>query len=247
MERRNWYLLLGALMVALSAVLYAVHFAIFHDPHHIFIYMLGDLAFLPLEVLFVTLIIHKLLSDRDKRMTMEKMNMVIGAFYSEIGTELLRRLRDFDGRSEDKRRVLAAAGELTEGNFPQLVEALSKLEFSVESFPGDLQGLRALVVGKRDFMVRLLENPILLEHESFTNLLWAVFHLTEELASRGDLAVLPEPDLEHLSGDMSRAYGSLGMEWLNYMVHLEQNYPYLFSLAVRLNPFDPGATVEISG
>jgi hypothetical protein len=29
------------------------------------------------------------------------------------------------------------------------------------------------------------------------------------------------------------------------MQHLKNNYPYLFSLAVRTNPFDPQATVEI--
>ena len=40
---------------------------------------------------------------------------------------------------------------------------------------------------KRDFLLRLLENPNLLEHDSFANLLLAVFHLTEELAQRRDL------------------------------------------------------------
>jgi hypothetical protein len=34
-------------------------------------------------------------------------------------------------------------------------------------------------------------------------------------------------------------------EWLNYMRHLQANYPYLFSLALRTNPLDPSATPEI--
>jgi len=33
-------------------------------------------------------------------------------------------------------------------------------------------------------------------------------------------------------------------EWLQYMEHLLNNYPYLFSLAIRINPFDPDADVE---
>jgi hypothetical protein len=29
------------------------------------------------------------------------------------------------------------------------------------------------------------------------------------------------------------------------MEHLKNDYPYLFSLAVRTNPFNPNATVEV--
>jgi hypothetical protein len=49
------YLAIG--FVALSALLYFVHYLIFRDVHHIFIYLLGDLAFLPIEVLLVVIII----------------------------------------------------------------------------------------------------------------------------------------------------------------------------------------------
>lgn len=45
--------------------------------------------FLPLEVLLVTLILHQLLNYRDKRSRLRKLNMVIGAFYSEVGRRLL--------------------------------------------------------------------------------------------------------------------------------------------------------------
>jgi hypothetical protein len=88
----------------------------------------------------------------------------------------------------------------------------------------------------------LLENPNLLEHESFTELLWAVFHLTEETACRVDLKQLPDTDCQHLSGDIKRVYGLLISEWLAYMKHLRDNYPYLFHLAARTNPFNPDAS-----
>jgi len=41
---------------------------------------------------------------------------------------------------------------------------------------------------------------------------------------------------------MKRAYILLVSQWLNYMKHLKSDYPYLFSLAVRMNPFDPNAS-----
>jgi hypothetical protein len=73
----------------------------------------------------------------------------------------------------------------------------------------------------------------------------AVFHLTEELAARPDIQKLTEADRLHIANDMKRVYGLLTAEWLDYMQHLRENYPYLFSFAMRTNPFDLSATPEI--
>jgi hypothetical protein len=37
----------------------------------------------------------------------------------------------------------------------------------------------------------------------------------------------------------------LAREWLAYMEHLKDNYPYIYSLAIRMNPFkaEPSALV----
>lgn len=83
-----------------------------------------------------------------------------------------------------------------------------------------------------------MENPNLLEHDSFTELLWAVFHLTEELAYRESVEDLPISDYRHIAGDIERVYGLVIYEWLAYMKHLQSDYPYLFSLAIRTNPFN---------
>ena len=45
---------------------------------------------------------------------------------------------------------------------------------------------------------------------------------------------------------MNRAYGLLVREWVMYMAYLKANYPYLFSLAARTNPFDRNATPEVA-
>ena len=108
-----------------------------------------------------------------------------------------------------------------------------------------MESLKGFLKEKRPFLLGLLENPNLLEHESFTNLLWAVFHLTEELLHRKSLKDLPDADYKHLAGDISRGYNLLIIEWLYFMAHLKDKYPYLFSLAMRTNPFDAAASVEL--
>jgi hypothetical protein len=124
-------------------------------------------------------------------------------------------------------------------------ESLRKHSYEVESRKGDLEELRNFAREKRLFLLALLENPNLLEHESFTEMLWAIFHLTEELCHRPGVKELPETDFKHLSGDITRAYRLIVREWLGYMEHLKNNYPYLFSLAVRTNPFNPDARVFV--
>ncbi|MEI6727941.1 MAG: hypothetical protein WCN81_17205, partial [Actinomycetes bacterium] len=80
----------------------------------------------------------------------------------------------------------------------------------------------------------------------FTDLLWAVTHVAEELHARGDFEHLPDPDRAHLAVDVKRAYTLLGIQWLDYLRHLQTQYPFLFSLAVRTNPLDPAASAVVS-
>ena len=242
MKPFKWQIVLGAFLIVLSITLYLLHYVIFRDVHHIFIYMIGDIAFVPIEVLLVTLIIHRLLGEREKRARLEKLNMVIGAFFGEVGSRLLAYFSDFDPELDNIRKDLIVTSDWSEEEFSGVRERLRNHKYEVEIQKVDLESLRAFLVGKRDLLLRLLENPSLLEHESFAQLLWAVCHLTEELGYREDLGQLPDTDYEHLAGDMKRAYTLLVYEWLAYMRHLKDDYPYLFSLAMRTNPFDQNAS-----
>jgi len=237
--------LLGLLLVLLSVFCYSLHYVVFRDSHHIFIYLLGDIAFVFIEVLLVTLIIHHMLSEREKRAMLKKLNMVIGAFFSEVGTDLLKFFAVFDKNAEKIAKHLIVDNEWSTEHFIQMQAVLQKHKYKMDSRTGDLQGMQSFIVGKRAFLLRLLENPNLLEHEEFTELLWAVFHLSEELSHRATVKGLPEADYDHLSGDIKRAHRLLVREWLSHMEHLKVDYPYLFSLAVRTNPFDPNALAQV--
>lgn len=242
LKRVSWQTILIFSLVGLSAALYWLHYGVFRDVHHIFIYLVGDVAFVPIEVLLVTLIIHRILAARETRTRLEKLNMVIGAFFSEVGTHLLTLLSDADPALDQIRSDLVVDAGWTRDEYRRVRPLLKSRKYAVDLAKVDLGGLRTFLSTKRGFLVRLLENPTLLEHELFTALLRAVFHLTEELESRRDLAGLPESDRQHLTGDTVRAYSHLVNEWLNYMRYLKDNYPYLFSLAMRTNPFDETAS-----
>ena len=66
----------------------------------------------------------------------------------------------------------------------------------------------------------------------------------EELSLRKTLLDTSKADYQHLTGDIKRAYSLLVAEWLSYIEHLKKDYPYLYFLAVRGNPFNLKASVE---
>jgi len=245
MKHLKWQILFGLALVTLSVIVYLAQIVIFNTPRDTFFYIFQDLAFVPISVLMVTLIIDQVLRIREKRALLKKMNMVIGAFFSEVGTDLLKQFSCFDLHYDMIRGNLIISAKWSDQNFFQINKQLKDFDYKLDSKKGDLEVLKKFLTGKRSFLLGLLENPNLLEHEAFTDLLWAVFHLTEELNSRADTSGLPDTDYKHLSGDIRRAYVLLISEWLSYMKHLKVDYPYLFSLAVRTNPFDPDALPEV--
>lgn len=143
---------------------------------------------------------------------------------------------------DEVRKNLIVTNNWSDQQFAEVHRRLRKYNYNVDIQINDIQNLKSLLIGKREFLLRLLENPNLLEHETFTELLLGIFHLVEELVHREDFRSLPKEDFEHLANDIKRAYVLLSQQWLDYMKHLKENYPFLFSLAMRTNPFDQNAS-----
>jgi len=188
-----------------------------------------------------------LLNRRERRARQEKLHMVIGAFFSEVGSALLVTFSDFDDRLEQIKGDLVVKGDWTDAQFREVAGRMHGYDYRVDSAKVDFEQLRSFLAARRDFLLRLLENPSLMEHDTFTDLLLAVFHLTEELAHRRKVTELPAADQAHLAGDVNRIYGLLAHQWLDYLHYLKTNYPYLFSLAIRTNPFDEKASPIVTG
>ncbi|MGD8353652.1 MAG: hypothetical protein PVJ01_05755 [Pseudomonadota bacterium] len=245
MQRLKWSILLALGLLSTSALIYTLHYLVFGDLGFLTRGWLASLAFVPIQGLVVTLIIAELMVIMSRGARMQKMNMVIGVFFSELGTELLRYLYVNDPQATSLRETFETAGDLSAKEVAALRVKVGNYPFRVNLDRQALGDMRKMLTARRDFMVRLLENPSLLENENFTSLLWAIFHLTEELDARADLNEVPESDFEHLKGDISRSYGHLFREWLSYMRHLHDHYPFLYSFAMRTSPIEPEVQVEV--
>lgn len=245
MNGRRWKLLLAAGLALVSALLYLAFFRVHPDPVVIEDWFLGSLAFVPFQILLVTLVVDGLLGRREQAARLRKLNIVIGVFFSEVGLALLRQVLAMERRAAALEAELAGASGWT----PEQQEAAAArhraLAAEVEPRPEVLEAVRGHLVARRGVVTSLMVNPSVLEHERFADLLWAVFHLAEELGERPELRALPASDLAHLAGDVQRVFPMLVAEWLRYLRHLQEDYPYLYSLAGRTNPFDAGARAVV--
>ncbi len=242
-----WEIRLSVLLILATAVIYALKILIIGDSgeSNTITYIFNALGFLPLNVLLVTLILNGLLTMRAKKQQQEKMKMIIGLFFSECGTELLRLIVSCDDAAENIRKICAVQKDWTKKEYADATAALRAGCSRVMPQADELAQIRALLENKHEFLLRLVENPVLLEESSIAQMMQALFHLGEELSDRDNLSELPATDLAHLAGDVSRVYCPLSLVWMAHMEYLCAHYPYLLSLSLRKSPFLVTADVVV--
>jgi len=246
MKNLKWQISLSIILIFLSILFYFIHYLIFRDPYHILIYLIGDIAFVFFEVLLVTIVIHSLLERKELQEKLEKINILIGVFFSVLGLKLISIVSAADPNIKSLEKELTENTKWANKNFSEISNMVHEMKFDIEITKIDLVELKKLLVSQGDFLTRLLENPTLFEHETFTELLRTVFHLYEELSYRKNINTIIGPDLNHIKEDIKRCYTHLVFQWLIHMNHLKNHYPYLYSLAIRTNPFDTNACIEIT-
>jgi len=180
-----------------------------------------------------------LLSRRERAAQLQKLYVVEGIFFSELGVELLLLITAADPSCARLSQELKLKTDWKPADLKHLRHRLESHDYQLDMDQVDLEAMCRLFREHTSLLFRLLENPFITEKDEFTECLRAVFHLKDELYHRPGLENLLPTDRAHLSGDLRRVYKLLVLQWLEYAGHLSQRHPYLFSLAVRLNPFDP--------
>lgn len=144
----NSTLSVSLLLVGASALTYAIHYLIFRDLHHIFIYMLGDIAFLFLDVLLVILFIERLLTRREKKSLMNILNMVIGTFFSEVGLELLKNFSFFVRNAQGLEKELEIKSEWRKKDFKKVIAEAINFSYEIKIDKSHLSQLRDFLLSK---------------------------------------------------------------------------------------------------
>ena len=236
-KRKKKTILIGVGLVLLSVFLHYVHVLIFNDVHHTMIFLVADIAFIPLEVFFTTIVIDKMLERREKEHLLEKLNMLIGLFYTELGTKLLSDIVKGDAHGVMANHRTITADTWCDKSFAKLHEDILQYDYEINIDKINLKDVRNRLDDNKDLLINLISNGNLLEHETFTEMLMTIMHLKEELDTRY-YEDIEEYEIKHIEKDLMAVYKYLTIEWAEYMKYLSKNYPSLYCKALINNPFD---------
>ena len=249
-EHKRWKIKFSILMIILIIIIYGSNYLVLGDPEHIISYIWTHLGFIPVDILVVAFILDEIIEKKEKEAMLEKLDMLMSTFFSEVGNDLIEQLSTAN-KYKASTENLKSIKDWNQDDFDNKLKELksSSLDFSADISPENreefLKTLTDTLSSKREFIVSLINNPNLLEKEEFTELINSILHLDEELEHRKDLNLVTDADFAHLNGDMKRVYDKLVYEWVYYLKYLHKHYPYMIALVVRTNPFDETAEVYV--
>ncbi len=213
-KRLSWKAKFSILMVILIIIIYGSNYLVLDDAEHIISYIWTHLGFIPVDILIVAFLLDEIIERKEKEAMLEKLDMLMSTFFSELGNDLIGQLSAVNKYDADT-KSLKSIKNWDEKDFDAKLDELknASLDFQANIAPEEreefLENLRTLLVGKREFIINLINNPNLLEKEEFTGLINAILHLDEELEHRTDFALVNDADFGHLNGDMQEYTTSL--------------------------------------
>lgn len=228
MKNKKHYIMVSLILVALSAIMFLIHYLAFGQAVNTAYYSLMNLCFIPINSLVVTLILERLIDYKSKQERMEKLNMLISLFFTEVGYKLMHLIIEAD---KSGKNYITSFNDLEE-----VKSQVDKHDYNIDIKDIELDKIMDALLEKSNLLVSLISNENITQHEIFTDLLMSVIHLRDEIIfykndKKGEL------DSSHLEKDILRVYQNISIQWVDYLKYLNKSYPFLYNNAIRLNPF----------
>ncbi len=225
------------LLLCASALLYAIHYLIFRDLHHLAIFGLHELAFVPLEVILVTLGLDQLVEKTHREEARSKVSIIETLYFNESGGTMLRYLTSFDPDAARLRELLQVTEDWHSSDFRQAIRQLKSYPFLLDLDRIDFFGLHYHLSQRHEYYRSMLENPALTQSEAFTEMIMKIYLLWEELDGRTNLYQLPEKDRSYLAELLHEIYRELTEYWLDNVYNHSIHNRFRLHRAIESNPF----------
>ena len=228
MKKIRYYFVISFILIALSSIMFFIHYLIFGQALNTAYYSLMNLCFIPINSLVVTIMLEKLIDYRSKKDRIEKINMLVGIFFTEVGGKLMHFIIDAD---KDAKNYITNFEDLN-----KIKKCLYEYNYKVDMKYIDLCAIKNILVEHNNLFVTLISNESILQHQIFTDLLMSVIHLRDEI-----IFIEKDKDsgfnINHLENDVIRVYKNISIQWISYLEYLNKSYPFLYNNAIRVNPF----------
>ena len=96
MKNFKHYIWVSFILIFTSFFMFLIHYLVFGQLENTIYYSLMSLCFIPINILGVTLVFEKLEDRRAKIERLNKLNMLVGLFFSDVGFNLLKLIASGD-------------------------------------------------------------------------------------------------------------------------------------------------------
>ena len=219
------------ILLILSIIIYSIQILLFDDPRTTFFYILQDLAFMPITIAFATLMVGEVLNWREKNERKEKTRMLTSTFFTEIGAILAHYTLSMTQEDDFLHLVARNGGNIDNMTTNEIIQKLEHHKIKVTLNKEGYEKARNLILSNQTNLLVISSNPLILEHEYFTEMLWGVFHLIDEFRLRGDWDALSKTDIAHLNVDFAKVLRLMLINWIGNSEYLAKNYPAFYNVA----------------
>ncbi|MPQ43342.1 hypothetical protein [Clostridium tarantellae] len=225
-------------LISIGLFLYYIHYLIFSNLYGTVSSIFFAVAFTPVQIILNILVIDKTVDQKEKIQHDKKINILVGTFFSEFGTDFLTDLVKGDDNIQKILPDNMVSKCLREECFENLKQLASSYEYVLNIEKINLVEIKEKLYNKNEFLIDLMTNAEVKEDQSFTDLLISLIHLNDEIKARYNDGKLEKYEIIHILYDMRIVYKKLTIEWINYMIKLKGTYKQLFVRAMITSPFD---------
>ncbi len=220
------------MLIILSAAIYGLQLIIFRDPQTTAFYIFQDMAFMPFTIAIATIVVGEVMNDRERKERLEKTQMLTSSFFTELGAELLFELTDLAEADDTFIHAFESTRITDESSLHAMQELTRNSKFKIHLTEESYNSIRTMIREHRTMLLVISSNPLLLEHEDFTNMLWSIFHLLDEFRLRGDYQNFSQQDLSHIETDLAETMQLLIISWYVNILYTKNHYPNFFNTAL---------------
>ena len=213
-----------SVLLAISACIYGMQILIFKDVRNTEFYIFQDMAFIPISIAITTVVVGELLDINNKRDSRQKTRMLTSTFFSDIGFELMSMLALVSNIDEAPLQTINDS-DLSEQD---KISAIKNSGFTVNADMGIYTIISDVIIASKTDILILSSNPMLYDHEYFSDLLWELLHLMDEFRLRGDYVKLTPNDLTELNSDFAQVLELLLINWVVNAKYLKETYPNFY-------------------
>ena len=213
-----------SVLLAISACIYGMQILIFKDVRNTEFYIFQDMAFIPISIAITTVVVGELLDINNKRDSRQKTRMLTSTFFSDIGFELMSMLALVSNIDEELLHTINDT-ELFDSD---KITAIKNSGLTVNADMGIYTIISDVIIASKTDILILSSNPMLYDHEYFSDLLWELLHLMDEFRLRGDYVKLTPNDLTELNSDFAQVLELLLINWVVNAKYLKETYPNFY-------------------